>query len=353
MSLPDPSQNPAPPSGWHYMPQANVTQNMTIWSTSILHDTVNYPGPLPYWLVPNIIDGKAVKASVQSHIPDAQNGQIHRGVSLFEPISPTPPSSGLDVSKYQGAINFNEVRKTCQFIFVKASEGTNIVDPDFATDWQASKVAGLLRGAYAFLHPSEDGVAQAKLFLQTLNGDFGELPCVVDFETVDGLKSSDPRIPTCLASFLDTVQAATKRTGMIYTAPGFWNPIASAQASAMSAIAAKTLLWVANWGIGYPAVIPAGWKNWTFWQHTDAASIPGVNGNVDSDYYNGTETELAPFAGQIPAPPPPPVSALPPAAVKMVQAGVNACGYTPQLAVDGIPGPLTKAGLVWVEGFCK
>ena len=164
-------------------------------------------------------------------------------------------------------------------------------------------------------------------------------------------ESADPRISACLSAFLDTVAAATKRTGMIYTSPGFWNPIASAQ-NALLGVAGKALLWVANWGVGFPAVIPAGWKNWTFWQHSDAAQIAGVVGGVDSDYYNGTAAELTAFAGGIPVPPPVPVP-ISPVAVKAVQAGLNACGYSPPLAVDGIPGPKTKAGLVWLEGFCK
>ena len=35
-------------------------------------------------------------------------------------------------------------------------------------------------------------------------------------------------------------------------------------------------------------MIPAAWSYYTFWQHSDTGSVPGVSGDVDLDYFNGS-----------------------------------------------------------------
>lgn len=352
VSLPDPSQNPPPPANWRYMPQSDVTPAMTTWSIHLLNDTADWPGPPPYTLIPNVIDGKAIKAQVQSHPPDAQNPIVHRGISLFEPVSPTPPASGIDVSKYQGAPNFGLVKSSGRsFVFCKATEGTSIVDGSFANDWMATRAVGLLRGAYLFFHPSEDGTAQADLFLKALNGDWGELPVTLDFETTDSLAVGNPQIATNLEAAVKIIMGVTGRAPLIYTAPGFWNALYNANPTAFKAIAAMCPLWVAHWGVSTPS-LPLGWRNWTFWQYSSSVAVPGVQGPDDADYFNGTDMDLINYvAGSVNPPPPeppppgPPPSGLvlTPATVKALQTALNDCNAaSPPLVVDGLCGPLTK-----------
>lgn len=35
-----------------------------------------------------------------------------------------------------------------------------------------------------------------------------------------------------------------------------------------------------------------GISGWTFWQHSFAGKVAGISGNVDLDYFAGTETAL-------------------------------------------------------------
>src|SRR5437867_1330928 len=67
---------------------------------------------------------------------------------------PSPRLSGLrgiDVSHYQGAINWDDVASGgISFAYIKATEGTNFVDPLFAQNWAGAEAAGLRRGAYHF-----------------------------------------------------------------------------------------------------------------------------------------------------------------------------------------------------------
>jgi GH25 family lysozyme M1 (1,4-beta-N-acetylmuramidase) len=51
---------------------------------------------------------------------------------------------------------------------------------------------------------------------------------------------------------------------------------------------------VAHYGAASPS-IPAGWSGWTFWQHSDAGRVPGIGGDVDLNWFNGSEAELQAF----------------------------------------------------------
>src|SRR5258708_6476004 len=129
------------------MKQSEVTAAMTAWAVMIKNDSGTYP---MFSVTFKDFDGKEVLARVEWHPPDEDNHVIHRGVTLYEPAVATV--EGLDVSHFQRTIDWPEVSKTKVFTFIKATEGVSETDPLFATNWAASKAAGLLRSAYGFVH---------------------------------------------------------------------------------------------------------------------------------------------------------------------------------------------------------
>jgi lysozyme len=50
-------------------------------------------------------------------------------------------------------------------------------------------------------------------------------------------------------------------------------------------------LWVAKYSTQKPNTVPA-WNSWWAWQYSSKGSVPGINGEVDLDEYNGTIDEL-------------------------------------------------------------
>src|SRR5262249_22791906 len=61
---------------------------------------------------------------------------------------------GIDVSNYQGKIDWQAVKKSgVVFAFAKATEGVDFVDKSFAANFKAMKAAGIIRGAYHFARP--------------------------------------------------------------------------------------------------------------------------------------------------------------------------------------------------------
>ena len=72
--------------------------------------------------------------------------------------APAENAQGIDVSQFQGEINWAEVHAAgMAFAFIKATEGETLVDPTFETNWAQAKQQGLLRGAYHFYRPQDDG----------------------------------------------------------------------------------------------------------------------------------------------------------------------------------------------------
>ena len=60
---------------------------------------------------------------------------------------------GIDVSKYQGDIDWNKVKDSgVKFVWIKATEGGDHTDEKFAANWAGAKAAGIPRGAYHFVY---------------------------------------------------------------------------------------------------------------------------------------------------------------------------------------------------------
>ncbi len=180
--------------------------------------------------------------------------------------------SGIDVSHYQGTVDWSAVAAGgVTFAFAKATEGNSYVDSQFATNWAAMKAGGVLRGAYHFFEPNDDGAAQGRHFLATVGSDIGDLPPVIDIETGTPTQSG-------VQAWLDTVESGSGTKPMIYASLSFANDYLSAFGSYP--------LWIAEYRSGSPT-LPSAWDTWTFWQYSQSGSVSGVSGSVDQDYHNG------------------------------------------------------------------
>ncbi|KZT57394.1 glycoside hydrolase family 25 protein [Calocera cornea HHB12733] len=203
---------------------------------------------------------------------------------------------GLDVSSYQGAVDWATVAANgAKFAFIKATEGTDYVNPDFSQQYEGSYDAGLIRGAYHFAHPdSSTGAAQANYFLANGGGwsaDGKTLPGMLDIEynpsgaTCYGLSTS--AMVSWLSSFSSTYEAATGRYPIIYTTTDWWSTCTGGS----SAFAANSPLFVAAYNTEGPGTLPAGWSYYSFWQWADSGTFPG-----DQDVWNGSQAGLEAMA---------------------------------------------------------
>jgi GH25 family lysozyme M1 (1,4-beta-N-acetylmuramidase) len=245
--------------------------------------------------------------------------------ALAAPAGAATYANGVDVSHYQGLINWTQVAaKSYRFTFAKATEGTTLVDATYPVNRAGAEGMGLRFGAYHFGRPSGTGpativasaIAQADHFVSIAQPQPGELPPVLDLEASGGL--SQKLLVQWTQAWLDEVKARTGVSGFVYASPNFWkSKLGNTSAFALGGYR----LWVAHWTKSGAPLVPAGnWGGlgWTFWQWTDCASVPGFLNCVDGDRYAGLDP--GPLAiGSYPTGVP--LSSVPPTIVGSVKVG--------------------------------
>jgi len=196
---------------------------------------------------------------------------------------------GIDVSYYQGKIDWFKVKAMKEdevrihFAFIKATEGLLTVDPYFKRNWREAPKAGIKVGAYHFFRPKKSGYWQANFFLQNVNFERGDLPPVVDIETLDGVSPAQMRKE--LNAFIIEVETRTKVRPIIYSGLKFY------QAYLMGNYE-NYPFWIAHY---HQPKLKLTSKAWQFWQHSDKARINGINHVVDFNVFNGDSTQFAQF----------------------------------------------------------
>ena len=86
-----------------------------------------------------------------------------------------------------------------------------------------------------------------------------------------------------LRTFVSILESHYGVKPIIYTSPRFWNTHGSDEFGDL-------LLWVAEYGVEQP-LIPQGFEQWTFWQHTEDTPMKGVPKPVDLNYFVGGSLE--------------------------------------------------------------
>ena len=243
---------------------------------------------------------------VPSIIPDDANAPRDAGVTsddaAIAPDVPTSPEtagrgrdlglvSGIDVSHHNGDIDYDKVRSAGnEFVFIKATQDNDFIDPMFLTNMARARQAGLAVGGYHFFDYTLDGRDQADHFVDRLElagGIDGALPPVVDVECWPPVGSSIHAVSTArLRDFVARVYERTGRLPIIYTSVHMWKQVVG-NADGFEALP----LWAACWGCDAPPSIAPGWDGWDFWQ-TGVGRVPGV-GRLDANYYGGSPDDLA------------------------------------------------------------
>lgn len=217
-----------------------------------------------------------------------------QAVPAVAPAAPTAQEArvlGIDISHYQPTVDWDSVKGSVSFVFVKATDSTGVVDSRFTTHWSGARKAGLPRGAYHFFHPKHDVDAQVANFTQHLKSDPGELPPVLDVEEF----KTEYQAYTCeqlagmVQRFSQGVEKALGRKPMIYTNHQTWQT-----SFCDHPYFNDHLLWLAQYTShpGQQPKLPPGWKRWHFWQYSESGKVAGIPAQVDQSYFNGSASEL-------------------------------------------------------------
>lgn len=193
---------------------------------------------------------------------------------------------GIDVSRYQGRIRWEEVKRMkvnevgIQFCFIKATEGVQDQDPRFTRNWRQAAQAGIPRGAYHYFNPYADAAAQARHFIREVKLEAGDLPPVLDVEQSGNLTKD--QLQEQVATWLELTEQHYGVIPLIYTGAEFY-------ARYLADRFDRYPLWVAHYLVKNK---PRVKRNWSFWQHNESGRVNGITGAVDFNVFNGSSTEF-------------------------------------------------------------
>lgn len=197
---------------------------------------------------------------------------------------------GIDVSRYQEIIDWTRLRNAnlngqpIHFVFIKATEGTDLIDPCFNDNFYQARQNGILRGAYHFFSPRTDARQQARFFLRQVHLEAGDLPPVLDVETRGNL--SKKQLQKAVKKWLDVVEQHYGVKPIIYTGYSF------KMENLDDSVFNQYPYWIAHYYVN-----KLEYKGqWAFWQYTDVGYIDGIGHNdrnfVDCNIFNGTLRQL-------------------------------------------------------------
>lgn len=193
-----------------------------------------------------------------------------------------PVVIGADISHFQGRINWRKVKDAgIVFVFSKCTEYT--LDDTYLNNQAGARANGIIFGAYDFFHPSRDPEAQAAQFIQRAKLLPGDLPPMMDWEVTDKTPAASDRANG--RKWLDVVENNYGVKAVLYSFPYFF------QVLALDASFSQNPFYVAHPYVQAP-LVPAPFKNWTFWQKSFRGSIDGISAKVDMDEFNGDLTAL-------------------------------------------------------------
>ena len=187
---------------------------------------------------------------------------------------------GIDISHYQGNVNWKMLEQTrqgqfpIQFIFMKATEGGDYPDKRFVANFDSAKAHGFIRGAYHFYNPKTDPNKQADFFINSVNLEPGDLPPVLDIEK----KSKDiGKLQADLKLWLRRIENHYGVKPIIYASYKFKTKYLN------DSVFNSYPYWIAHYYVD--SVQYKG--EWKFWQHTDVGTLPGIEEQVDLNIFNG------------------------------------------------------------------
>jgi GH25 family lysozyme M1 (1,4-beta-N-acetylmuramidase) len=173
------------------------------------------------------------------------------------------------------------------FAIIKATEGTNYVDPMFAANRAGAEAAGIICGFYHFLWPGNISSISEQVhdYLDAVGES--QLPPVLDLEASGTLNSRKPTGADA-RNWLEQMVLKTKRKPILYTSTGYWSALGYGTAMDW---AVNYPLWLARYTTSWPGVLYP-WARWSMWQWSSTCKIAGITGNVDADLFNGNATDL-------------------------------------------------------------
>lgn len=184
---------------------------------------------------------------------------------------------GIDVSKWQGNIDFQKVKKSgMNFVMLREGYGRkapNQIDKMFKINYEKAKNVGINVGCYHYSYADsvEDAKKEAEFCLENIQGMQFEYPICFDIEDKTVFVLSNKIKTDIVKTFCDIIEKAGYYA-MFYCNLTWLNNYLN-----KDELIKKYDLWLAQWNVDKPS------ETCGIWQKSDSGKIDGINGRVDLD----------------------------------------------------------------------
>lgn len=175
----------------------------------------------------------------------------------------------IDVSTFQGTIDWEKAKSEIDGAIIRATYGTTGIDAQFKRNTAECERLGIPYGVYHFTYADsiEKAEKEVKHLLETIKSKNLQYPVYIDMEDVSLLTGS-ATLKDIAETFGNAIEAAGYWAG-IYSGKSWWTTYLEG--------IEKYTKWVAQWNheLTYTGA------NVGMWQFTSTGKISGINGNVD------------------------------------------------------------------------
>ena len=193
---------------------------------------------------------------------------------------------GVDISKWQGTINWDNLKSSTDFAIIRASYGcpdsgqsaSQYVDTKVQINQSEARRVGILRGYYHYSYPQyNDPEPEADQFLYSVGTlQEGEILCL-DYEESS---TKDP-VDWCVR-FLDRIYSRTNTKPLLYI-----NKSMASSRDWSRVINNGYGIWLAYWDYqDNPNSTTTQWSSVTMKQYSNVGNVGGIN-PVDLNVFNG------------------------------------------------------------------
>ncbi len=183
----------------------------------------------------------------------------------------------MDISEWQGVIDFQKVKATGKIDFAIIRAGTrfgepNIIDKHWEDNYNGCKANNIDTGAYWFSYAlsGADAEREANIFLTQLKGKKFEYPVYIDIEDKSIFAK---KVASETAKAFCKVMKANRYYCGVYSSRSFFDSYFDQEVKTTLSI------WVAEWAQSTKYKGEYG-----IWQYTSNGHIDGIKGRVDLDY---------------------------------------------------------------------
>lgn len=209
-------------------------------------------------------------------------------IKINTPAKSEYPVRGVDVSSFQGEIDWSKLCEGLDFAYIKATEGSKHIDGCFDYNYAEAQRHGLRVGAYHFFSFDSGGDTQAENFIRQVGAYDRMLPPAVDVEFYGDYRSAPKSAELVVPEIRTLIEALEEEYGV--------KPVIYATGSAYSSYIEESF---SDYDIWIRDVYFKPDSGWTFWQYSGTGRLDGYNGEekyIDLNVFNGTREEFEDYS---------------------------------------------------------